>query len=312
MQFRSRSLIVAAVLLCLVIGFAEAAQAVERVLLWPGGAPMAADKSDTPDTPDTPDTETHPDKPTLDLYILPAEQSNGTAVLVCPGGGYGNLAMGHEGQQIGEFFNALGVNAFVLRYRHAPAYRHPVPMLDVQRAMRWVRAHAEKYHVKPDRIGVMGFSAGGHLAATLTTHFDAGQADAADPIDRASCRPDFSILCYGVLSMDPKITHGGSRANLIGADAAQELTDLMSNEKQVTGKTPPVFLFHTADDGAVPVANSVRFFSACHAAGVAAELHIFRTGPHGVGLAQNRPLLAAWPDLLSSWMRGLKLIPSGK
>ena len=301
MQWHLR--VMTAAVVCVVMFGAVSAQAVERVLLWPNGAPMAADK---------PDTETHPDKPTLDLYVLPAEKANGTAVLVCPGGGYGSLAMGHEGKQIGEFYNALGVQAFVLRYRHAPEYRHPVPMLDVQRAMRWVRSHAEQYHVKPDRIGVMGFSAGGHLAATLTTHYDAGQSDAKDPIDRVSCRPDFSILCYGVLSMDPKITHGGSRANLIGADAPQALTDLMSNEKQVTDKTPPVFLFHTADDGAVPVANSVRFFTACHEAGVPAELHIFRTGRHGVGLAQSNPLLSAWPGLLSQWMRGLNFLPTEK
>ncbi|MBI1370040.1 MAG: prolyl oligopeptidase family serine peptidase [Planctomycetes bacterium] len=271
-------------------------EGIERIKLWPDGAPDAKGEGEL-------------DTPTIDLYLPDADKANGTAVVVYPGGGYGGLAMGHEGMDIGRFYQAHGVAAFVTRYRlGSTGYRHPVEMHDAQRAIRWVRAHAEQYKIDPKRIGVMGFSAGGHLAGSVTTHYDAGDPNAADPIDRVSCRPDFSVLCYGVLSMDEKITHMGSRKNLLGDNPPQELVDEMSAEKQVTKDTPPVFIFHTSDDGAVPVMNSVRFYIACHEAGVPAEMHIFRTGRHGVGLAANDPKLNLWPELLVRWMQGLNLI----
>jgi dipeptidyl aminopeptidase/acylaminoacyl peptidase len=181
-------------------------------------------------------------------------------------------------------------------------------MQDVQRAMRIIRTRSAEWHVDPARIGVLGFSAGGHLASTAATHFDAGTAGASDPIDRASSRPDFAILAYPVITMRVPITHGGSRTNLLGDSASAALVDSMSNELQVTAQTPPTFLFHTADDGAVPVENAELFADALHKAGVPVELHIFEHGNHGVGLAPTNPALSQWPTLAASWMRARGLL----
>jgi acetyl esterase/lipase len=199
--------------------------------------------------------------------------------------------------------NARGIAAFVLRYRLGPSYHHPIELGDAQRALRMVRALATEFHVAPDRIGVWGFSAGGHLAATLGTHFDAGDPQAVDPLDRASCRPDFMILAYPVISMSAQYTHGGSRLNLLGDSPDPQLVESLSNEKQVTSHTPPTFLFHTDADPVVPVENSVLFYLALRKAGVPAELHIYERGNHGVGLAQKDPVLSTWPDRLADWLR---------
>ncbi|MHC4994941.1 MAG: alpha/beta hydrolase [Planctomycetota bacterium] len=267
----------------------------QRVLLWPDGAPLQRDVEGD---------ETKPAFPTLDLY--PARKwATGAAVVVCPGGGYGGLAMGHEGQQIAAWYNELGVAAFVLRYRHSPQYKHPVPMLDVQRAIRYVRANAKKLNVNPDMIGVMGFSAGGHLASTAATHFDMGDSKAKDPIDRVSCRPDFAVLCYPVISFTTDYTHKGSRRNLLGENPEPELVKKMSTELQVSPQTPPTFLFHTGDDTGVPPENSILFYMGLRKAGVPAELHIYKPGRHGGGLWTGEPLLSTWPDLLANWMRGM-------
>jgi acetyl esterase/lipase len=250
--------------------------------------------------------------PTLTAYLPPKDKAVGTAVVVCPGGGYGALAVDHEGKQIAEWLNDRGVAAFVLRYRIAgpkrPVPLHPAPMLDVQRAIRTVRANAKEHGINADRIGVWGFSAGGHLASTAATHFDAGKPDNTDPIDRVSCRPDFAVLAYPVISLEVGTTHGGSRRNLLGADPDPKLVELMSNDKQVTKETPPTFLFHTDDDSAVPVMNSVLFFEALTKNKVPAELHIYVHGRHGVGLALNDPVLSSWPKQLEAWMRGLRLL----
>ncbi len=258
-------------------------------LLWPKGAPGAAGQEDA-------------DKPSITVY-LPRANSNGTSVVVCPGGGYGVLAMDHEGRQIAEWLNARGIAAFVLKYRLAPRYHHPSMMLDVQRAIRTVRANAGRFQIAADRIGVWGFSAGGHLASTAATHFDVGQADAADPVDRVSSRPDFAILAYPVISMALADTHRGSRRNLLGDNPDPQLVQYMSNDEQVTKQTPPTFLFHTSDDEAVPVENSVRFYSALRKAGVPAEMHLYEHGRHGVGLAPNDPVLSTWADRLNDWLR---------
>jgi acetyl esterase/lipase len=247
-------------------------------------------------------------RPSITAYLPPENRAVGTAIVICPGGGYGFLALDHEGKQVADWLNARGMAAFILRYRIAvkdkrPAPLHPAPLLDVQRALRTVRAKAPEFHINPDRIGVWGFSAGGHLASSAATHFDAGKPDASDPIDRMSCRPDFAILAYPVISMDPAVSHGGSRRNLLGDDPPPALVELMSNDKQVTKDTPPTFIFHTDDDGAVPVANSLLFYLSCKKHGVSVEMHSYARGPHGVGLALNDPILHTWPDRLEAWMR---------
>src|ERR1035438_246555 len=258
-------------------------------LLWPGGAPESQGLEDV-------------DKPSLASYLVPAERGTGTAVIVCPGGAYGYLAMDHEGDQVAKWLNSLGVSAFVLKYRLGPKYHHPVELWDAQRAIRTVRSKAAEYRLSPDRIGIMGFSAGGHLASTAGTHFDAGDAAAADPIDRLSSRPDFLVLCYPVISFG-EFAHQGSRRNLLGENADPALVHSLSNETQVTAQTPPTFLFHTTTDGSVPVENSVMFYAALRKAGVPAELHIYERGPHGVGLAQTDEALSSWPARLADWLR---------
>lgn len=265
-------------------------------LLWPQGAPGA--KGDRP-----------ADKPTLSIHLPEASKAVGTAVVICPGGGYGGVCASYEGHDIARWFNSLGVAGFVLDYRHrGKGYGHPAPLEDAQRAIRTVRARARQWHIKPSQIGIMGFSAGGHLASTAGTHFDAGNASASDPIERVGCRPDFLILCYAVILFGESVTHGGSQRNLLGDHPSAELVRSLSNEKQVTPQTPPTFLFHTDQDKAVPPENSLQFYLALHRAGVPAELHIYQTGPHGVGLAGKIPGTGTWPGRLEDWLRGRKLL----
>jgi acetyl esterase/lipase len=242
------------------------------------------------------------DKPTLTIFQPPADKANGAAVVICPGGGYQWLAVDHEGKQIGDWLTAHGVTAFMLKYRIAPRYHHPAPLQDAQRALRTVRARAREWNVDPQRIGIWGFSAGGHLASTAGTHFDSGKPDAADPIERVSCRPDFLILCYPVISLEPPYAHMGSRRNLLGNEPDPKLVESLSNHTQVTAKTPPTFLFHTNGDAGVVPENSVLFYLALRKAGVPAELHIYGKGPHGVGLAQKDPVLSSWPERLAAWL----------
>ena len=261
--------------------------------LWERGAPGALGNEDR-------------DQPTLTVY--PARQPNGTAMIVAPGGGYGALASNHEGRQVANWLNALGVTAFVLKYRLGPRYHHPIELGDAQRAIRLVRSRAKEWGVAPDRVGMVGFSAGGHLASTAGTHFDRGNAGAADPIDQAGSRPDFLVLGYPVISFQPAIVHAGSLRNLLGENPDPKLVEGLSNELQVTAETPPTFLFHTTTDQAVPVENSVLFYLALRKAGVPAELHVFANGPHGVGLALSDPALSEWPAALANWLRGRGLL----
>jgi acetyl esterase/lipase len=265
----------------------------QNIPLWTGRAPGAL--GDAP-----------ADRPNLTLYL--PRQSNGTAVIVAPGGGYQNLAMNHEGRQVANWLNAMGVTAFVLQYRLGPRYNHPVELGDAQRAIRLVRSRAAEFRINPERIGMLGFSAGGHLTATAGTHFDAGNAGAADPIDQVSSRPDFLVLAYPVITMDPSFTHAGSRRNLLGENPDPRLQEELSNELRVTAQTPPTFLFHTTNDNGVPVMNSVAFYSSLVKAGVPAEMHLFANGPHGVGLALNDPALSEWPKLLEGWLRARGLL----
>ncbi len=269
-------------------------------LLWPGGAPGA--KGDQP-----------ADKPMLTIFLAPAEKNTGAAVVICPGGGYGGVAMDHEGRQVAQWFNSFGVSGFVLDYRHRKkGYGHPAPLEDAQRAVRTVRARAAEFKVNPARIGIMGFSAGGHLASSVITHFDAGQADASDPLQRASCRPDFAILCYAVIAFDEPFTHRGSQTNLLGKDADAALVRSMSSEKQVTPQTPPTFLFHTDEDRGVPAQNSVAFYLALKQAGVPAEMHIYQNGGHGRGLAATIPGTCQWPKACEEWLRVRGLLDVAK
>jgi acetyl esterase/lipase len=266
----------------------------QEIRLWEAAAPGALGETDA-------------DTPTLTIYRA-ARATTGTGVVVAPGGGYGALAVDHEGRQVAAYLNAMGVGAFVLKYRLGPKYHHPVQLDDAQRALRIVRSRAQEYGVLPDRVGMMGFSAGGHLAATVGTHFDNGKPEAADPIERAGSRPDFLILGYPVISFEPGLVHAGSMRNLLGEHPDPKLIELLSNELHVTSDTPPTFIFHTTSDPTVPAENSVRFYLALKKANVPAELHLFENGPHGVGLALGDPALGAWPVLLTNWMRARGLL----
>jgi len=257
--------------------------------LWPDGAPGA--KGSLPE-----------DTPTLSLYRPADGKANGAAIVVCPGGGYARLA-DHEGHNVAVWLNSIGITAVVLKYRLGPRYAHPAMMQDVSRAISTVRARSPEWKLDAKRIGVMGFSAGGHLASTAATHFDDGDTSSTDPARRVSSRPDIVILAYPVITMTEASVHAGSRRNLLGENPSKELLDLLSNEKQVTSRTPPAFLFHTEDDSGVPVENSLMFAAALRRAKVPYELHVFEHGRHGVGLAPDDPVLSAWTGLLRNWLR---------
>jgi acetyl esterase/lipase len=270
------------------------------VTLWPGGAPGA--RGNDPET----------DVPTLTVWRARPETATGAAVVICPGGGYGMLAVDHEGKQVAEWLNSLGVSAFVLRYRLGPRYRHPVMLQDAARAIRTVRARGEKWGIDPHRIAIMGFSAGGHLASTAGTHFDAGKPAAEDPVERVSSRPDRMILVYPVIALATPYGHIGSKHNLLGDNPSDELVRSLSNETQVTPRTPPTFLAHTNEDTGVPAENSMLFVLALRKAKVPVEFHLFEKGQHGLGLGTGArqfgiaPNLAfqEWPKLCAIWLKG--------
>jgi acetyl esterase/lipase len=262
----------------------------QTILLWPSGAPGALGQEDR-------------DKPAITVYMPPNTAGPLTAVIIAPGGSYARLSMNLEGRAPANFFNTLGMAAFVLRYRLGPAYHHPIELGDMQRAIRTVRSRAAEWHIAADRIGIMGFSAGGHLASSASTHADAGKPDAADPIDRVSSRPDFAVLGYPVISLVESWTHQGSKTNLLGENPDPALARSLSSETQVTAATPPTFIYHTTTDATVPVENAVAYYLALRKAGVSGELHVFRNGPHGTGLGQTDPALAEWPRLLANWLR---------
>ena len=288
--------------MCLLLLSVAAVRAVEpkTELLWPQGAPGA--KGDE-----------LKDKPTLIIYAPDKDQANGAAVVICPGGGYGGLAMNHEGHDIAKWLNSFGVAGFICDYRHrGKGYGHPAPLQDAQRALRTVRARAAEWNVDPARIGILGFSAGGHLTSSALTHFDKGQPDAPDVVARVSCRPDFGVLCYAVIAFNQPYTHVGSQHNLLGKDADAELVKSMSSELQVTPETPPTFLWHTNEDSGVPPENSIAFYLAMRRAKVPAELHIFETGPHGIGLAPGKTGTGEWPKLCELWMRNHGLLGTSK
>jgi len=288
----NRLLLTLLILLCVTLPVLSAEQQV--MLLWEGGAPNALGTEDK-------------DKPRITVWFPDKDKAVDAAVVVCPGGGYGALALDHEGKQIGEWFNSFGVTAVVLEYRHRnKGYGHPNPLLDVQRAIRTVRFNADKWDIDPLKIGVLGFSAGGHLASTAGTHFDDPPAFpesyTADAMDAVSCRPDFMILCYPVIQFDSAVTHRGSQNNLIGSDAPAELVEYYSSEKQVTGRTPPTFILFTNEDTGVPPENGVAFYLALRQHKIPAELHIYQKGAHGLGLGKGNPGYEIWPELCRVWL----------
>ena len=260
-----------------------------QIRLWDGPAPLAIGTYDA-------------DVPALELFAPAGDLAARGCVLICPGGGYGFLAP-HEGATVGAFLASNGILGAVLRYRLGPRYRHPAPLLDASRAMRLLRHRAGELRIDPRRVAVLGFSAGGHVASTLSTHFDAGDAKATDAVDRESSRPDAAILCYPVITMTSPFTHAGSRNNLIGTPADAALVERLSNERQVTSQTPPTFVFHTADDAHVPIENALLYVDALRRAKVSFEAHLYERGEHGVGLASDDPRLGTWGPLMVSWLR---------
>lgn len=261
----------------------------DEILLWPDGP---AEKLG--------DGQGH--EPALYHYPATRPDDAGTAVVVCPGGGYGGLAKDHEGIDVARWLNDIGVTAFVLHYRHAP-YRHPVPVNDLKRAMMLIRSKSKSFGIDKNRLGVIGFSAGGHLVSTLATHFDRGDPDADNPVERESNRPDFVILGYPVITFTVEpFVHKGSRKNLLGESVDPQLAEALSNEKQVTAETPPAFLFHATNDGPVPPENSILFYEALKPYGVPCELHLFHSGGHGFGLRESTAAGRSWPALCREWM----------
>ncbi|NCI47546.1 alpha/beta hydrolase [Sediminibacterium soli] len=247
--------------------------------------------------------------PFMDYYPAPGTAAGKTAVLICPGGGYSHLAFDKEGVLPAKFFNENGIDAFVLRYRLNNAkqegHRYPDQYNDVTRAMRIIRSRAGEFHIDPAKTGVMGFSAGGHLASTITTLLQEGDPAAADPLLRIATRPAFSILIYPVITMDTAFAHRGSRNMLLGPAPDESLVKALSTETRVTAATPPVFLVHSDDDKGVPPMNSIAFYTALKKNKVPATMYIYDHGGHGFGMAPADPLLSQWPTLCVQWLRRL-------
>lgn len=272
------------------------AQLTNSFPLWPEGAPGALGKKDH-------------DIPTLTVYLPPSTNATGdlAAMVVCPGDGYARLSP-HEGDHYARWLNERGIAAFVLKYRLGTnGYRHPAMLQDAARAVRTVRARAAEWNVDPQRIGIMGSSAGGHLVSTLLTHFAAGDPKAADPIERVGSRPDLGVLCYPVITLSEPFVHGGSRTNLLGAKPSWKLVRELSNERQVTSNMPPCFIWSTADDRSVPVENSLEFAAALRNARVPFALHIYEHGRHGLGLGTREGYdtakLLPWTHELERWLK---------
>ncbi len=274
--------------------------------LWPEGVPGL--RADAADDVVNGASVTAVHRPTLTLFA--AEHPNGTALVVCPGGGYNHLSTENEGSRVAARFNAMGVTVFVLRYR-LKEYGHPAPLRDVLRAMRLVRSRAPEFGVRPDRVGVIGFSAGGHLAACAATLYDDPDGRTGAPLDAVSARPDFVMLLYPVITLqDEPFVHHGSRDCLLGKDAPASLRAHLSPDAQVTSATPPTFIAHAGDDTSVPVENSLRFYAALRRAGVPAELHVWPLGRHGFGMLPDRGEVVTWPDRAEEWLRANGWLPA--
>ncbi len=248
------------------------------------------------------------DKPTLTVYLPAKGKATGAAVIICPGGGYGALMMTYEGRDVAKWFADRGIAGFVLRYRHGPTYRHPVPLQDAQRAIRLVKSRAMEYGIDPKRVGIMGFSAGGHLASCAATIHAKGDPEAADPVDRLSSRPGFAVLAYPVITLMGPNTHAGSVRNLLGEKPDDKLLKELSTHTRVTKETPPTFLFHTKEDKPVPYLNSAIFHAACVKEGVPSKIVLKNKGAHGVGLGGKDAELSKWPAEMLDFLTEQKLL----
>ena len=293
-------------LACLGAAALPAAEPV-KIDLWPEGVPGL--RSDATPEKITATSATNVHHPYLVPFLVAGDKANGTAVVICPGGGYRNLSIANEGSQMAERFNAIGVSAFVLHYRLSE-YGHPAPLRDVLRAMRLVRSRAAEFGIKADRIGIIGSSAGGHLAASASTLFDDADGKTGAELDKVSGRPDFAVLLYPVITMDEKLTHAGSRKSLLGATPTPEALAHMSLELRVTKETPPTFIVVAEDDKTVPVENSLMFYQALRNAGVNAEMHVWPKGGHGFGMRPNLGGPSTWPDRCEEWMRANGWVPA--
>jgi len=281
--------------------------------LWDGKVPGAIHNPGYQQTVDSADNwikMRFVSEPTLRMYPAPAQKATGTAIIICPGGGYSGLAIGHEGTQVAEWLNSLGITAFVLNYRlpndAIMVDKSIGPLQDAQKAMRIVRQHAKEWGIHPGKIGIMGFSAGGHLASTLSTHFNEKVYESADA---TNARPDFSLLIYPVITMDAVATHMGSRVNLLGENPTSDRLKHFSNELRVNSETPPAFLIHSIDDAAVPVQNSIGYAQALAKHHVPCELHIYQSGGHGYGLGRSENTESSWPEACRKWLVARGLLP---
>lgn len=296
-----------ALVLCTVMLTAQ-----ETIDLWPAGAIPNSRPSSLKEEQERTEIVRikNVQQPTIAVYLPSKRNATGQAVVVCPGGGYGILAYDWEGTDVAKWLNAQGIAAVVLKYRLPDARSsvtpHLTPLLDAQRAIRLVRHHAAQWNVRPDRVGIMGFSAGGHLASTAGTRFDTGKAASADPVERYSSRPDFMILVYPVITMSQSFGHKGSAVNLLGANPSTQLAESYSTDLQVSPHTPPTFLVHATDDGGVPVENSLVFYQALVKAKVPAELHVYAYGGHGFGLAVGQGYLQTWTERCLDWLKALQ------
>ncbi len=284
----------------------------KEINLWSGKIPGAIPNSNYKQTVDSENNWTKMrfiTNPTLDMYPAPKEKATGTAVIICPGGSYWGLAISHEGKEIAQWLNSLGVTAFVLKYRLPDdaimTDKSVGPLQDGQEAIRLVRRHAKEWGINSAKIGIMGFSAGGHLASTISTHFN---EKVYEVTDSTSARPDFSLLIYPVISMEESITHKGSQMNLLGGNPSSERVKYFSNELQVNAETPPAFLVHSIDDGTVQVQNSIGYAIAMEKNHVPCELHIYQSGGHGYGLGKSKNTESSWPESCRKWLESRDLL----
>jgi acetyl esterase/lipase len=303
---KTRSLITALIIAIIPVLNSNAQQ--KTMNIWPGGIPglvfndSYVEKSTTGEGFITRFEKTT--NPMLYIFLPPNEKATGTAVLICPGGGYAALAFGHEGNAIASWLNDNGIAGIILKYRLPSELimkdKSIGPLQDAQEAMRIIRRNAVMWNINPKKVGVIGFSAGGHLASTLSTHYAEKVYDVTDTV---SARPDFSLLIYPVITMDASFTHAGSRKNLIGEDPSDDAIKRFSNELQVNEDTPPAFMVHSADDQTVPVKNSIVYYEQLVKYKIPSELHIFQKGGHGYGLGGSRDTQSAWPGLCISWLK---------
>lgn len=302
-------------LLCFILCAITQASAQEQTLkLWPDKVPGAISNASYKEETAYDENKKSPrigkvTDPTITVYLPPKEKANGTAVVICPGGGYGRLAIDHEGYDIGVWLKEQGIAGIVLKYRLPSESimkdKSVGPLQDAQEAIRMVRRHAKEWNINPNKVGIMGFSAGGHVASTASTHYKDNVYQATDTV---SARPSFSILIYPVISMTKEITHGGSQKALLGATPEPKLIERFSNELQVTADTPPAFLVHSTDDGTVPVQNSIDYLLALKRNKVPAELHIYEKGGHGYGMGRSSGTESTWPEACKKWLKARGLL----